>query len=93
MIDLQNKKLLEIQEIQTDYLEDLMKEIKKKWNPEIAESKWLPLNNSFNWCLEMYFPQNLHTLISIIKPWIIMKEFEQIYDELRSLIGTSTNQY
>jgi uncharacterized membrane protein len=26
----QNKKLLEIQEIQTDYLEDLMKEIKKK---------------------------------------------------------------
>jgi hypothetical protein len=30
MIDLQNKKLLEIQEIQTDYLEDLMKEIKKK---------------------------------------------------------------
>ena len=30
MIDLQNKKLLEIQEIQTDYLEDLKKEIKKK---------------------------------------------------------------
>lgn len=28
----QNKKLLEIQEIQTDYLEDLMKEIKKKSN-------------------------------------------------------------
>ena len=26
----QNKKLLEIQEVQTDYLEDLMKEIKKK---------------------------------------------------------------
>ena len=26
----QNKKLLEIQEIQTDYLEDLMKELKKK---------------------------------------------------------------
>ena len=26
----QNKKLLEIQEIQTDYLEDLMKEIKRK---------------------------------------------------------------
>ncbi len=26
----QNKKLLEIQELQTDYLEDLMKEIKKK---------------------------------------------------------------
>jgi hypothetical protein len=28
----QNKKLLEIQELQTDYLEDLMKEAKKnKW--------------------------------------------------------------
>jgi hypothetical protein len=26
----QNKKLLEIQEIQTDYLEDLMKELKKE---------------------------------------------------------------
>ena len=26
----QNKKLLEIQEVQTDYLEDLMKELKKK---------------------------------------------------------------
>jgi len=30
MIVSQNKKLMEIQEIQTDYLEDLMKEIKKK---------------------------------------------------------------
>ncbi len=30
MIVNQNKKLLEIQEIQTDYLEDLMKELKKK---------------------------------------------------------------
>ena len=30
MIVHQNKKLLEIQEIQTDYLEDLMKKIKKK---------------------------------------------------------------
>ena len=30
MIVNQNKNLLEIQEIQTDYLEDLMKEIKKK---------------------------------------------------------------
>jgi uncharacterized membrane protein len=30
MIVHQNKKLLEIQEIQTDYLEDLMNEIKKK---------------------------------------------------------------
>jgi uncharacterized membrane protein len=30
MIVSQNKKLIEIQEIQTDYLEDLMKEIKKK---------------------------------------------------------------
>jgi len=26
----QNKKLLEIQDVQTDYLEDLMKEIKRK---------------------------------------------------------------
>ena len=30
MIVHQNKKLLEIQELQTDYLEDLMNEIKKK---------------------------------------------------------------
>jgi uncharacterized membrane protein len=30
MIVDQNKKLLEIQEIQTDYLEDLVREIKKK---------------------------------------------------------------
>ncbi len=28
----QNKKLLEIQEVQTDYLEDLMKVLKRKWN-------------------------------------------------------------
>ena len=26
----QNKKLLEIQDVQTDYLEDLMKELKKR---------------------------------------------------------------
>ncbi len=35
----QNKKLLEIQEVQTDYLEDLMKEMKKKWTETFKNYK------------------------------------------------------